>query len=104
MVGERGQDAGRSSKAKDWTQEQAARQQDQDRGMGQPEEPEAKATTASEFGTVKAPNRRPPKLCLSSPPPPRSTGLQQLGRQQLRSLNKIELMGEGCQDDWTAKV
>ena len=61
-MGERRQDVGGSFEAKGRTQELAARQQDQDQGRGQPEEPEAKATTASEFGTVKAPNRRPPML------------------------------------------
>ena len=104
MVGERGQGGGRSFEAKDMTQEQAALQQDQDQGMGLPEEPEAKATTEPEFGSVKAPNRRPPMHRLSSPPPPRGPSSQQLGRQKLLSLNEVELMGEGCQDDWTAKI
>ena len=43
-------------------------------------------------------------LRLSSPLPPRSPSIQQLGRQQLLSWNEVELMGKGCQDDWTTKV
>ena len=104
MIGERGQDVGKIFEAKARTQEQAALQQDQDQGMGRSVDPEAKTTTEPEFGTMKAPNRRPPMLCLSSPPPPRGPSIQQLWGQQLISLNEVEMMGKGCQDDWTPKV
>ena len=101
MIGESGLDGGRSLEAKDRTQEKVALQQDQDQGGGPLEEPKAKATTEPEIDTMEAPNRRPPIVSPSSPPPTLGPSIQPLGQQQLLSRNEAELRGEGCQGEWT---
>ena len=72
--------------------------------MGQLEEQEAKATIEPEIGTMEAPNRRPPMLSPSSPPPNRGPSIQQWGQQPLLSRNEAELRGAGSHDRITDSV
>ena len=62
------------------------------------------ATTEQELSTLEAPNRRPPLHHHSSSPPTRGPSIQQSLQQQLLSVDKVELVGKGYQDDWKTKV
>ena len=61
---------GRSIEAKDRTQGQTALQQDQDQGVGQLEEPRAKATTEPEIDSWRRPTGGPPHSALAYHLPP----------------------------------